>query len=232
MDEDGTPDGIFAGMLPEDLLLNDNTEYAVVYNGTKYSCKSVVVEETEDVRTVTLGNLGALDAGATTSEPFVMLFLYYPSVGCSVNQFIGLDGSASVTLTITEVKHTPIPMQYMNNVFPYYIEVTGSGTDDDPYVCNDTVANVEAIYNSGRNIVVRVKGFSDSNETVRSTQNFSLSVAYERTGDENSLSPFGLTFGFTFVSQTTASSNSFRSACLWLIPLEDGTYRVSDRFGD
>lgn len=137
--EDGV--GVFA----PDFVPKSGVEYAVTYNGTRYVCTTF----SQDGE-IGFGNMtGVTDDG--TGEPF--LCAYSPDEGMIICE--PFDGSTSVTLSIKEVKHTPIPVQYMTNALPYYIVLTGSGTDDDPYVFNRTYGEVMAAFNSGREIKLR-----------------------------------------------------------------------------
>ena len=204
------------------------TRYKIVYNGVEYISDCMDFRE-DGIGEILLGNVPLLEETGDNGLPFVCVMATDGVDG--MGAVAPLDGAESVTISITEVAYTPIPVEYVTNAFPYYIEVTGSGTDDDPYVCNDTVANVEAAYTSGRSIALKRKGFADVNQSVYQTNMYLLSTVLERRGDGNSVSPFGLTFAFTFVANPTASSNSFTSNGLWLYPWNDGTYRVSNTMG-
>lgn len=148
------------GLIPVDFTVEGGVEYTVKYNGVDYVCAATVLDGA-----VFMGNVGALGEGfeglPVTNDPFALV---YASLGVDDEDndiygwaIIPLDGSASVTVSIAGVKHTPIPVQYMRNALPYYIEITGSGTDEEPYVCNDTVANVEAIIATGRTVCARIR---------------------------------------------------------------------------
>jgi hypothetical protein len=162
-DEDGVGDGLFMGVLPEDISLTPNADYSVVYNGSNYVCKAVLVSDDESSRIFSLGNIGPLGTGANTGEPFAVMLAYYPSEGYSENVIVTFDGSASVTLSITEVNYTPVPVQYVTNAFPYYIDV--STAEDGTMSIKETSMELYTIHASGRQMVARCETSADALKT-------------------------------------------------------------------
>jgi hypothetical protein len=211
-DEDGVGDGLFIGALP-DILLAEGPEYIVTYNGVAYLCKLLKVGENESTTTYAMGNLGAITGGENTGEPFLMQFGYNKIDDVWDNAIASFDGSTSVTLSIAEVKYTPIPVQYMTNAFPYYIEVTGSGTEDDPYVCNDTVENVKAQFNAGRTVCVRYRLYLDGVLFLETIYTFCT-----RAKDNE--------IGYTLIFMTLQSVVNQPMIMLKLLPQSDGSYTV------
>lgn len=114
--------------------------YKVTWNGVEYSCKAFDAD----------GWTGLGDFAGESGEPFAVG--YNPAVGGIA---FANDGATTATMTIEGLAYVPIPAQYLSNAAPYYIAITGSGTDEDPLVCNDTVENVRAIYESGRQLAVK-----------------------------------------------------------------------------
>ena len=57
---------------------------------------------------------------------------------------------------------TKIPQKYIDygNAFPFTIEVTGSGTTDDPYKTDVSVVELSEAYNSGR--IIQMKLFTET----------------------------------------------------------------------
>lgn len=203
------------GVIPVDFTVEGGKYYTVKYNGVEYADCVCTAAEGQFL----LGNLGAMDENfPITEHPFVVA---YTAIGedDSGNMIMAwvvvpIDGSTSITVSITEVNCTPIPAQYVINAFPYYIEVTGNGTTDDPYVCNDTAANVEQVFKSGRQIVLR-QGVTDG---VSFLFNF-FTLYFATNGD-------GL--WLWFVQSNRRSGNDF----LYLKSQDDGTFAVSDTVAD
>lgn len=215
LDDDGVGDGIFGGVLP-DMSLTPNAQYNVYYNGTKYSCPAILMQYDEEARAFALGNVGAITGEGNTGEPFILQIVYYPTEGYSQNLMMVLDGSTTVVLSIKEDNITPIPVQYVTNAFPYYIEVTGRGTENDPYVCNDTAAKVSAVFNSGRLMAIKAHFLSESIITI-----------YHLLMCAPSSNGYGM--GFIFSGNDGSANNVY----ITLHPQEDGTYavKVGDSIG-
>lgn len=144
-------------MLPE-FTLENGVEYTVKYNGTEYDCicYGTVEEENGSIiaTSLLLGNILLITETGDNGIPFCVLI-----EGDYVNEYvygcIPFDGSTSVTLSIVRKNYAPIPLDYVSNAFPCYIDVTGSGTDDDPYAFNCNV-DVMAAYRKGREIKLRL----------------------------------------------------------------------------
>lgn len=186
--------------------------YKVNYNGTEYACSAI------DAGGFALVGNGSIAGLSDTGEPFTMLF---------ENDLLGVfvwDGSASVTLSVTEVVYTQIPVNYLSNALPYYVEVTATAgelaTDPTTYTCADTVANVTAIYGSGRSIVARVA--SRDNTNGYTSYYFYHHSATLDNDDRRKI--------FVFVQSTQYSGGQLPA--LYFVPQEDGTYSVSDALGD
>ena len=143
------------GELTIDTLLVDGKQYVVTWEGVDYTCVCFTVSDDGTIA-YAIGNRILIDGETDTGEPF--LFMTAITDGAKfVAGILPVDESVtSFTFSVKGEVAIPIPAQYVTNAFPYYIEVTGSGTDADPYVCNDTVANVTEIYNSGRQLVIRI----------------------------------------------------------------------------
>ena len=208
--EDATDDDTFLYLAEDgmaqaivDFEFQGDTDYAVVYNGTRYVCKAI-----DAGGFYAIGNM-AMAGLSDTGEPFAML----SQEGTLI--VMALGGAESITVSIAEIKYTPIPNGYMASALPYYIEVMGAGTDDDPYVCNDTVDNVMAIYNSGRELRVKSSQMVSDDTFVSSFMSLSM-VTF--------VAEVGYTFFFTSAGMGAAGNG-------WLIfhPQEDGTYLVDKK---
>lgn len=137
-------------LIPQDLALNVGDKTTIIYNGVEYVCAVIDMGDGQKY----IGNFGAIEEGfPNTGEPFSIIYIFVDDANMGWG-IIPLDGSSSVTLSIK--KYVPIPQQYLANAFPYYIEVSGSGTTDDPYTCQETWDDIMSIYNSGRDIKARI----------------------------------------------------------------------------
>lgn len=221
VDEDGVGDGLFMGALP-DILLAEGSECNVIYNGVAYRCKLLKAGEDESTTTYAMGNLGAVTGGENTGEPFIIQFAYNKIDVAWENAILSLDGSASVTLSIVEIKHTHIPTQYVTNAFPYYIEVehqtTSSVIDDEIYICHDTVKNVKEIYASGREIKVRLTTTGDNPIYAKTILNLCVEGV-----DANTIVVLGFASGFVYAGT--------ESLILYLLPQDEGTFAVTTSIG-
>lgn len=181
----------------EDEVLTDTApdiEYVVKYNGTEYSCYW-------DAGCL-LGNHPAIMETGDNGIPFVIVFEN------GTLFIVPLDGSASVTLSIVQKDCIPIPVEYMTNAFPYYIEVTAETVNaTTTYSCNDTVAEITAIYNSGRSIVARVTDGADRHH-------YNLVTA--------AITAAGMVFVFT-----TPIFGSYVHRVLQFMPQADGAFAIT-----
>lgn len=145
-------EGLFT--LP-DFTLEGGKEYTVKYNGTGYV--STAVDFGEGV--IAFGNVPILTETGDNGLPFAILYE-------GIWLLLPLDGSASVTLSITQKVHTPIPTEYVTNAFPYYIEVTTA--EDGTMSIAETAEELYKLINSGRELIVRKVERDDTNlQTIR-----------------------------------------------------------------
>jgi hypothetical protein len=182
--------------------------YKVICNGAEYVCVCADSAVMGEPGAYVLGNVSAMMGTGDTGEPFFMTYVDGIWAG------VMLDGTTSVNLTLKERQHTPIPVEYVSNAFPYYIEVTGDGTDESPYVCHDTVENVDAIFASGRTMFLRHRIYVDGVLGAEVRYFHSLSVM-------ESIAGFNHTFIFVDVSTAIAVHKVIR-----LKAQDDGTYKV------
>jgi hypothetical protein len=192
------------------ITLNAGETYKIMWNGVEYSCVCTEMYM-EGYRCLIVGNFSAASGTGDTGEPFVIMATE------ELVSMAALDGSTSVTLSIKGAVYTPIPVQYMTNAFPYYIEISGSGTTDDPYVCHDTVANVYAVYASGRTMIVRWTIYDTGMTGVSFAERYI--PLYGRVVGENG------EFAFEFTAQGMISTSYH---FIRLYPQEDGTFEVYD----
>ena len=201
-------DGAWEGEAPNNMEIGRT--YKVIWNGTEYTCVAKDGAIVDYAGAVVIGNTDAALGTGDTGEPFI--------IGTADGYGIMMDmtGSASVTLSIVCEVATQIPQKYLTSAFPYYIEVTGRGTDDDPYVCNDTVANVNAIFESGRPLSVKWKY----------TENY---IIYEHRIPciQRMLTSVTIyCFGLWFNSSTVTNSVFFK-----LMSQSDGTFVANRKLG-
>lgn len=196
------------------IQLARGVEYAVVYNGVEYILNECLIDDSgadgEGTVVYIIGNIPVIVETGDNGIPFAIIAMF-DEVNGSLAAVLPLDGSATVTLSITEVKHTPIPVQYVTNALPYYIEVAGNGNVDNPYVCNDTTENVRNIYQSGRQLYVR-NSIADDGISVEGL------IPLVILGKENGLRIY------RFFAQGPTEASLYR---LDLTEQEDGTFAVS-----
>lgn len=141
------------GFIPQDLALNVGDKPTIIYNGTECVCTVLDMGDGQKY----IGNMGAAEESfPNTGEPFLILYTFVDDANMGWG-IVPLDGSSSVTLSIK--KYVPIPQQYLANAFPYYIEVSGSGTSNDPYTCKETYDEIVSLLNSDREVKIRIRGY-------------------------------------------------------------------------
>lgn len=90
-------------------------EYTVTYNGAEYVCRAQEVQT--DVVMVCLGNIGLVEGGADTGEPFVFMAIP-PETAAAMGVYAGLyalDGSSTVVIKVSnegEIVHK-IPGKFL-----------------------------------------------------------------------------------------------------------------------
>ncbi len=119
-------------ILTDSLGLVEGQTYSVNWNGTDYECDCVKVEMAEngdgvaDIQMgVGLGNIGFMTGGDDTGEPFVIIDVL-PELAAALGAAAlvqALDGSTSVTLSITGITEVtnPIAQKYLPIGYPYFI---------------------------------------------------------------------------------------------------------------
>lgn len=140
-------------VLIEGFSMQAGETYYITWNGVEYTCVCVEVPDTGGMCYIGTGSaLGLEDTG----EPFVIMYVTEDGVNF-FSIAASADGVDEATVLIKGTGYITIPDEYVNYApaFPYYIEVTGSGTTDDPYTCAETVAQIASMLDSGREIKAR-----------------------------------------------------------------------------
>lgn len=115
------PDNDGQGVLPDVVDVQVGKTYTVRWNGTDYICTAQVHEPQEGIQAAALGDLGGMTGGESTGEPFVVIVLdsaTAAAVGAGV-MFMALDGSTSVTLSITGEVVKKLDMVFLPEGYPY-----------------------------------------------------------------------------------------------------------------
>ena len=154
------------GLIPYEFTVEGGKKYTVAYNGVEYAdCECIELDGK-----FVIGNIGTTFEGfPVTGHPFVIV---YGEIAWDENEnpIFGwacgpIDGSTSVTLSIIDENATQIPKKYLNNAIPYYINIMGRGTTDDPFWCNSDAETFKRAFDSGRVIMLRVVVSEDLNGT-------------------------------------------------------------------
>lgn len=203
------------GLLPN-FTVESGKKYAITYNGTEYISECQYEADGGAGEAYLLGNIPLLMETGDNGIPFVIVW----ELGDWA--IMPFDGSTSITVSIKEVNYTPIPVQYVTNALPYYIDVIEETfvevSKPNSYTCSDTVRNVKAIFESGRAIKVRLTSTGDNAIPYKMILNLFL---YDPTWS----------FGILGFSAPTMLSNG-GNLLLFFTPQEDGTYAVSQTLGD
>lgn len=182
-------------------------KYKVIFDGVEYVCEAFIASMA-GMSAPAFGNT-AVAGGANTGEPFAI----FKMAGDEWTTAIFFDMNPHTVQVFTETA-TPIPQKYLGNALPYYLDVTGDGTEDDPYVCSARVEDVVNALKNGRSVVMRQT--ANYNGSLAMVMYHTCMYAYTQTiGDvaDAGWAQFG--------SYSTMGRKGFN-----LIPKEDGTYEV------
>lgn len=211
---------IGVGIISGEFTMEVGKEYTIIYNGVEYVVSNGFELRDEFI----IGNAGALaETFPITEEPFCLAYGNIMDDGTYAWAVAALDGSTSVTLSITLDNVTPIPQKFVTEAFPYWIVVSrfnGTGNDGFVYRTSATVAEVGAAIKSGRDVKMRLDCYqgTESEPIICVAQSFaSLSGRFVTTD----IAKWYLRFGLT--EAITGSSNA-----LFAIPQDDGTYMISE----
>lgn len=190
-----------------DFELVAGEEYKVVFDGVEYVCEAAS-GVLGSFAFIAIGN-NQLAGGADTGEPF------------GVVKVTGGEGGMVITfdmnphsVQVFSKKVTPIPVQYVSNAFPYYVDMTGDGTSDSPYVCTTPVEEALNAAKSGRTLVLRHQMYY--NGAPASVFYNTCFFVYLQTIE-----------GAVTAGQAQFGSNSTQGRKVFnLVPQEDGTYEV------
>ena len=196
-----------AAFLPE-LALEAGMEYTVNYNGTEYvlTCE----ELTPGSGVLALGNTPLILETGDNGVPFLIVL--------EEGEWVlgAFDGAETVTLSIFGIKHTPIPIEYLPNDLPYYIEMDYSW-DSQKYVytCYDTAENVKAVFDSGRLVRIKAKLVASNSMQVYGISTSFLDIDQLMVGNDGRWS-------FTF---------SVGNTVYMVTPQDDGSLLVEQYIG-
>lgn len=198
-----------------DFEMEVGCKYKVVYDGVEYICEafSAVVGT---IAFTAVGNK-MLIGGENTGEPFGVGKV----AGATRGFVISLDMN-SHSVQVFEEAGTPISLKYLENALPYYIDVIHdkgetASLSDDIFTCTDTVENVTKMLGRGRSVIVRIQ----TNSTP-----YVYLLTLETYGYEGSEA----ILGFSRTTNATVFGNIFKS--LYLVSNQDGTFDVTESFGD
>ena len=139
-------------------VIEEGKIYRITWNGEVYECVAERIVG-PDVDITLIGNKLMVE-GEDTGEPFSIV--RENNFGLLV--IVSLDDTATSAIVKVEGEVAmPIPVQYVTNALPYYVNVTGVGTTEHPYVCHDTEADLYAAYSSGREMLIKLQVYEDEN---------------------------------------------------------------------
>ena len=199
-DEGGT------GYFTPTFEITEGNSYRVTINGIPTIIKAIAMDGAVGIADMANGIVIVHGRDLGVDDSLMAIAAPYPS--------------QTITLSVVEISISPIPPQYLGNALPYYIEVTGIGTTDDPYVCNDTVANVEAILTSGREVKLKVTAY------ISNTTDGSVLTT---TGYYSLVQTFALVGSASAMLFTAAGQGKAGNDYLVLHPQEDGSYLIDQK---
>ena len=198
--------------------------YIVVFDGVSYTCVAEAGTASLDgvnmYDVISIGNL-SMFGGTDNGLPFILGDIpNYNGIAMGVC-LPHVYGEHTLSVTGVDEINT-IPEKYVNYApaLPYYIDITGDGGSNNPYICNDTVANVIAIYDSGRPIKLRVKS---GDSIVYAILEYTLGMHLLINGKR----ALGFYVLYPMISATTSAYLR-----MWLIEQEDGTWLATTESPD
>ena len=172
-DEDPENDGQFV----VDKLLVPGETYVVNWNGIDYTC--VCKEGNLDGATIQAIGNAILLGGEDTGEPFgIFTTIFEGSKGGGV--FPVDESVTSFTLSVKGNVAIPIPVQYLSNAVPHYIDVTAAG--DGTLSIAETATELWALISSGWPMIARVAERDDVNGVTSISHIPLLSCAHHDNG--------------------------------------------------
>lgn len=141
--------------IPQQLTLEADQPYLVNYNGTEYRCTAFALEE----EGVAIGNTMPLN-GDNTGEPFIIAAAppdQFEELGIG-GLIVVLDGSTSVTLSITRQGIVKIPSEYVENKQPPLVV----HLIDNDTACDVGSDTIHAAVQEGREVYLATHGGWDS----------------------------------------------------------------------
>lgn len=111
---------ISQGVLPDVLDVKIGDTVTVKWNGAEYNC-TVALFPNPEIPVPCIGNIDAVGGTGDTGEPFVILFFdaeTAAAMGAGI-MFYALDGSATVTLSISKEVARKIADEYLPEGMPY-----------------------------------------------------------------------------------------------------------------
>lgn len=198
--------------------------YIVVFDGVSYTCVAEAGTASLDgvnmYDVISIGNL-SMFGGTDNGLPFILGDL--PNYNGIATGVCLPHVYGEHTLSVTGVDETTtIPEKYLREGYPYYIDVFGetsaSASTSTAFTCNDTVENVRAIFNSGREVKVRYteRGVNAIPYTLY------LTLFFHGEADGK------MFIGFCSANIYPALDN----VLIYLVSKEDGTFNVSQSIGD
>lgn len=193
--------------------LTDGAEYKMVYNGVEYVSGCMDARQ-DGVGEILFGNIPRMLGTGDNGCPFMGAMVIDGEAGMG-GVVIPLDDAETVTLSITEIKYTPIHAMYLSNVRPYCTEVI---VDVDPsggeeFFSLDSVEKLENAYNLDRQIVIKAL----RQEVIEG--NFTTTATFFGMLASVVASTYGKSFTFVVFA-------GYNLGVLTLVPQEDGTYIV------
>lgn len=135
--------------------------YEVNWNGTVHTCTAI--EANSDVPMICLGNLAA-EGGEDTGEPFLVVAVPEDMIEAAgmAGLVIALDGSESVTLSITGETVHVIPKKFLENTSePFFVTFFPEQS-----MANKTYEQIKEAIDAMR-IVILIADVATTNDTVK-----------------------------------------------------------------
>jgi hypothetical protein len=171
---------IYEGYIGDvDINLTVGETYKINLGGAEYSCVALDATSMGAPGGIVMGNIDLAMGTGDSGDPFVLSY-FNRELNVQMVDGSSLDGQMT-KITIKGNVYTPIPKKYLANAFPYYIEVSGSGTTDDPYTCNETYDEITELFSSGKDIRIRRKMYNGDGSLLGETiyfYNWSMAFTY------------------------------------------------------
>lgn len=132
-------------------------DYAVIYNGAKYTCKGVnLIHPEYGIPMSAIGYTDIFFGGdfPDADVPFVIATADFMGEGTSMTMLMPMGEDTTITVSVSKIEYTQIPDGYISKCLPFRFDCT---TDGVTYTFTAKPAEVMAAVDAGRQVIMTYK---------------------------------------------------------------------------